>query len=131
MQSMTVHEIIDYHVYHLFPVLLEQVEAVVERAFATCFLQKNEFILSELNTAVAKDEDEKIRDNEAEFVICKAKSRTLKSESFVEKLVQRTVEEDNVVSSLAGKAKSHVEKTMDEWRSMTNLPKASPSYLNV
>lgn len=40
-QSMIVKEIIDYQANHLFPALHEQIDAVIEDAFATGLLQSN------------------------------------------------------------------------------------------
>lgn len=113
---MIVHKIVDYHAEHLFLIIREKVKAAIEGASATGLLQKNESIRLELSAAMSKAIGEMMIYQQADSAIHWATRRMLKSESFVEKIYQRIVEDHNVVSSFINHAERHVDKAMDEWR---------------
>lgn len=118
---MIVHEIIDCHAKHLFPVLREQIEAAIEDVIETGLLQNNESIRLDVVATVGKAVEETIRDGQADSAIRRVTSLTLESESFVEKITQRIVKDDHVVSSLATNAKLHIDKATDDWRNTMSL----------
>lgn len=80
---MIVHESIDHHAEHLFPVLIEQVEATVQFAFAMGLLQIHEALCLKLGAAVSKAVEEMIKDKEPDPVIRQTTPGTLNSESVV------------------------------------------------
>lgn len=54
IQSIIIHKTIDCHPEYLFSVLCEEVEAITDKLFATCFLQNEGAISSELNAEILK-----------------------------------------------------------------------------
>lgn len=114
IQSMIVHEIIDYNTNHLFSVLCENVDAVIEQTVATGLLSVNVAIPQKINTTVVRAVENKIKDKQADSSIRRATRRKFELELFVRDVSQRIVDDETVVKSLANHARCHVDKVLDE-----------------
>lgn len=123
IQLVIVHKMNNYHADDFILILRKKVGATIEDAIVTGLVGNNEAICSKLNAVVAKAMDGTINDKQAYSAICQTTSRTIDSESFVEKLIQRIVEDDKVVNLVATNARRHLHKVMEDSQVTTNMAK--------
>lgn len=119
---MIVHEIIEYHANHLFPLLQRQIGVTIEDSFETGLVCVKAAYPG-INAAAVRMLRDTMRDREADCAIRRSIRRALESELLVIYISQRIVEDETVVKFVASQAKRHVYKALHHWWVTTNFAK--------